>query len=86
MFLNDPELDMKIDLRFPVNFLIHGWLGGLSGGTSYLPDDFKPKGKFVTPKKRNESEFRLVQGGCNRRQFDGPKFQIQMCALLTGVD
>lgn len=35
-FINDTDIDAKIDFTKPVNFVIHGWFGGLHGGNMYL--------------------------------------------------
>lgn len=41
-FRNDSSILTKIDFRRPVNFLIHGWLGGLNGGYQHIPSVVKP--------------------------------------------
>lgn len=40
-YFNDPDINSKLNLKKPVNFIIHGWLGGLNGGNVYLPIDVK---------------------------------------------
>lgn len=47
-FLNDPNIESKVDFTKPIHLLIHGWLGGLDGGNMYLP--FRTKngmGKYI---------------------------------------
>lgn len=38
-FINDTDIQAKIDFTKPVNFVIHGWLGGLYGGNIYLVEN-----------------------------------------------
>lgn len=40
-FFNDPNIKQKIDFSRPVNFVIHGWLGGINGGNIYLPAEVR---------------------------------------------
>lgn len=34
---NDPDIKSKIDFSKKVNFVIHGWLGGLYDGNMHSP-------------------------------------------------
>lgn len=60
-FRNDSSILTKIDFRRPVNFLIHGWLGGLNGGYQHIPSVVKPtKGwRAQSAADRNFSAIRL---------------------------
>lgn len=35
-YMNDPDIHSKLNLNFPVNFVVHGWLGGLDGVNRHL--------------------------------------------------
>lgn len=37
-FLNDKDIDSKLDFSKPVNFLIHGWLSGLYDGNMHMEE------------------------------------------------
>lgn len=42
-FLDDAEINLKLDFKKPINFLIHGWVSGLLDQNMHLPDlDVKP--------------------------------------------
>lgn len=41
-FRNDSSISAKIDFTRPVNFLIHGWFGGINGGYQLVPSAAKP--------------------------------------------
>lgn len=36
-YLNDPNINLKIDTHSCINFVVHGWLGGIDGGNRFLP-------------------------------------------------
>lgn len=40
-YLNDPDIRSKIDFRYPINLLWHGWLSGIDGGNRYLPEEVR---------------------------------------------
>lgn len=47
-YQNDSEILEKLDFTKPVNFVIHGWLGGLNGGNIYLPVEVQPNsGNYI---------------------------------------
>ncbi|XP_031616461.1 phospholipase A1-like isoform X2 [Contarinia nasturtii] len=56
-FLNDPDIKSKIDFTKPVNFLIHGWMGGLNGGNIYLPPDVRPKNGWMRSTAQSWAKF-----------------------------
>lgn len=35
-FVNDPYIHSKLNLNFPVKFVVHGWLGGLFGMNRWI--------------------------------------------------
>lgn len=36
VFLNDSDIDEKLDFSKPINFLLHGWLSGLLDRNMHL--------------------------------------------------
>lgn len=46
-FFNDPDIHSKLNLKKPVNFIIHGWLGGLDGVDIYVPDQVKQSAGII---------------------------------------
>lgn len=89
---NDPDINSKIDFSKKVNFVIHGWLGGLHDGNMHSPrTDRSNQGLYGHKimhfwKMNNYFWFGIEKVGCSHWLWIGHFTRIVMCVRSTGAD